>query len=550
MTDPEVMMTERNFLMESTRQIQQRISEYNKVADPSSRIEAENTPSWLQRPSPVRVVNKYQNGPEVQARSTSFSRVGQHPGNTPASYTRGVTQPAREGGGFFDPAAAATSSSNKSQTQQELMVNDWPALHSQGAGPKNNVGNGKNAGKGKATYVEVRPRSNTTAPSNAPQGRNDASSPMNIPRDSFSPPSAGPPPEEESVTQFEAMGKRNPTWAEVTKLNIKRLDPFAKFADLLRVKEVEAAEIEEILDGLISNSLPVENVGVKEEDIVEIDPGFLVSSTRYLKENSVVIYTMDLKVSFKYVESWTETVFRQTLGVKINGICSLSRNCYQVVFESSRGRNHVFANAPFYLGESMVYTLPWDPRFNPRELRTSKPLKEEKFFRIPGFRNKLDPQFRPPAFVDNRFGILHVDEEDPDAEDVWENRFEGAEEDEEMEGNPDDPNEEQQPGPEAEVNSENRNVSEEERLGEKERSGETGDKGGDSGSKDCPMIPEDDDNFRTFEEAERSNARKQTRTKEELMKMSGGQAAKKQEKKSASNPAGGNKPVRQQPASV
>ncbi|KAL3702358.1 hypothetical protein R1sor_020380 [Riccia sorocarpa] len=65
-----------------------------------------------------------------------------------------------------------------------------------------------------------------------------------------------------------------------------------------------------------------------------------------------------------------EAIFQQTLGVQISSICSLSRNCFHVVLDSGTSRNHIFVNAPFYMGDAMVYVLPWDPRFNPNELRT------------------------------------------------------------------------------------------------------------------------------------------------------------------------------------
>ncbi|KAL3679910.1 hypothetical protein R1sor_022866 [Riccia sorocarpa] len=65
------------------------------------------------------------------------------------------------------------------------------------------------------------------------------------------------------------MGKRNPTWAEVTEQNLKRLDPFARFADIPMVEDFEAGEIEEILDGLISMTAPVEKTRIGESSCRE-----------------------------------------------------------------------------------------------------------------------------------------------------------------------------------------------------------------------------------------------------------------------------------------
>ncbi|KAL3702325.1 hypothetical protein R1sor_020347 [Riccia sorocarpa] len=209
--------------------------------------------------------------------------------------------------------------------------------------------------------------------------------------------------EREAETQFEPMGRRNPTWAEVTEQNIKKLDPFARFADIPLVDSVEREEVEEILDGLISNTVPVDNCEeIKDEDIIDIDARFLVSSTRNLQTTSIVVYSMDLKVSYKYVHQWAESVFHQMLGVRITSICSMSRNCFHICLESGTGRNHIFANDPFYMDEAMVYVLPWDPRFNPNELRTrSVPIWVE----LPGCPPKLCCIWPGNAVVSGGFNI-------------------------------------------------------------------------------------------------------------------------------------------------
>ncbi|KAL3677969.1 hypothetical protein R1sor_020925 [Riccia sorocarpa] len=192
-----------------------------------------------------------------------------------------------------------------------------------------------------------------------------------------------------------------------------------------------------------------------------MDPHFLVANTRHLRDTSLVIYTMNLLVSHEYVERWAEQVMRQTLGVQVLGICSLSRNCFHISLESETERNHIFANTPLYMGESMVYALPWDPRFHPKELHMrsvpiwvelpevppncvaygmkmistlgvmlyasknlesqtsnllkgcvlmdiSKPLKEEKYFRVPGLKNKLIRQkIMYSGFPDMCFACRH-----------------------------------------------------------------------------------------------------------------------------------------------
>ncbi|KAL3689704.1 hypothetical protein R1sor_016013 [Riccia sorocarpa] len=430
--DNDMIQAEREFLMESLKQIQMRIKDFNKVVDPTK----------------------------------------------------------KEGGASYDPAATTPQSRN-------LLVNDWPALPSQGGSAKSSSQKSKNPGQDNGhTKKDVPAGTHTGESSSKTTGWDPDQHRAELHKEPQTSKSAS----HKVQSELEEEQSRSRTSDGLT--------PSQNFADLPRIDDVEAAEIEEILDCLISNSLRVENVNdIKDEDIEDIDPGFLVLS-------------------------------------------------------ASVGRNHIFANAPYYMGESMVYTLPWDPHFNPKELRTrsvpiwvelpdvppnyvsyglammntlgvlvyaaknietqhsnllngcvlmdiSKPLKEEKYFRVQGFREKLvrqkirysgfpdscfeckqrnhialncpmkqttpareangendgkaqgrappakpraepvpkkptpaakdkdgkeafqtvkkkvrkpfkDPQFRPPAVVDNRFGVLNPDEDDTEDEEIWE----------------------------------------------------------------------------------------------------------------------------------
>ncbi|KAL3701395.1 hypothetical protein R1sor_019417 [Riccia sorocarpa] len=362
---------------------------------------------------------------------------------------------------------------------------------------------------------------------------------------------------EEQETQFEPMGRRNLTWAEVTEQNIKKLDPFAKFADIPFVDTVDRAEVEEILDGMISNTLAVKNCEeIKDEDIIDVDARFLVSSTRHLQNTSVIVYTMDMKDSYRYVHQWAESVFHQTLGVRIASICSLSRNCFHICLESGTGRNHIFANVPFYMWESMIYVLPWDPRFNPNELKTrghiaancpegkakqqAEPIPPTKnagnskknkadnggttrnenagrklpqtrnpkenemkegfqVVRKKGWRPYKDPAFRVPATVDNRFGMLQEGDEEAEDERWWDEALQDDDGDVRMDpqdqGDPeDDPNEVPPPPRE---------------NGEKQSQGAQGLSGAGTTreGEEVNMAVENEENFTSFAEAEKSNGR-------------------------------------------
>ncbi|KAL3677966.1 hypothetical protein R1sor_020922 [Riccia sorocarpa] len=434
----ETMMMEKEYLLNSSREILDRVRDFNHQVSPEERLSERDFPSWKGHSISVKDTNA--GSAQKQSKSEASwlavksntspaytqhgSDYAQRRGLSPASNLLVVSQHGREISGQYSPP------NNPSNDGQYDRDRTWPTLPSIRGGTPQYQASSSADRRGVDQTRSRGPVEKGKSENSAPQGGENVTSTHTKATS-------------EPDTQFEPMGRRNPTWAEVTEQNMKRLDPFARFADIPLVDSVEAGEVEEILDGLITTVTPVENCAdVREGDIVNIDPRLLVSTTRYLKETSVVIYTMDLKVSFRYVETWAEQIFKQTLGVKVLSICSLSRNCFYICLDSGLSRNHVFANAPYYMGESMVYNLPWDPRFNPNELRTrsvpiwvelpnvppncvsyglammnrlgtmmyasknlekqqtnllkgcilidiSKPMKEEMYFRMPGFGNKL-----------------------------------------------------------------------------------------------------------------------------------------------------------------
>ncbi|KAL3686351.1 hypothetical protein R1sor_008925 [Riccia sorocarpa] len=319
MADLELIRIEKEYLVNSSK------SPGNGIASSSSKTNAQG-PHWDDFPA-------------------LSSRAGKIQNLTQGSNQGVISQRGKEGKGENEASRTREGGSSSGYYRVNIKPTD-PGTTSRTSAPCQDSGN-----------VELNGLSQGKAKSGE-GGQND--NPKDAPQQATS----------EHETQFETMRRRNPTWAQVMEQNTKKLDPFARFAGIQFVDSFEKEEVEEILDGLISNALPVDNFDeVKEEDIVDVNLQFLVSTTRHLQTTSILIYTMELKVSYRYVQQWAEATFRQALGVNITSICLLSRNCFHVCFDSEVSR-HVFANAPYYMGDPMVYVLPWDPRFNPNGLRT------------------------------------------------------------------------------------------------------------------------------------------------------------------------------------
>ncbi|KAL3688528.1 hypothetical protein R1sor_014837 [Riccia sorocarpa] len=91
---------------------------------------------------------------------------------------------------------------------------------------------------------------------------------------------------------------------------------------------------------------------------------------RNLQNNSLVIHTVDLRVSLAYFERWAEVTIHQLLGVKIVSICQLDPYCFHILVDSGKARAHIFANSPLKMGTKMVFPLPWDTKFSTRDLKS------------------------------------------------------------------------------------------------------------------------------------------------------------------------------------
>ncbi|KAL3694743.1 hypothetical protein R1sor_008394 [Riccia sorocarpa] len=281
MVDPELIRAEKEYLLSIVCQLQQRIEDFNQNVDSAERLSASKFSSWKSG----NADSKEASGSHVNLnRSPTVGRP------RPLPSPLGNLSPQTSQGAHIQNLTQGSNKGVVNQQGQEGADENFPPL-------KKQLRNGAPAAE---TYTANR--------SNTSQQEPAASEPE---------------------TQFKTMRKRNPTWAQVTDQNTKKLDPFARFADIQFVENFDRAEVEEILDGLISNSLPVENSeAIREEDIVDPVSGF------------------DHETPEKHIHRYLHDGLKEV------------------------GRNHIFANAPYYMGDPMVYVLPWDPSFNPNELRT------------------------------------------------------------------------------------------------------------------------------------------------------------------------------------
>ncbi|KAL3700599.1 hypothetical protein R1sor_018621 [Riccia sorocarpa] len=279
MSNDVMLQLERDFLLNKSLQIQNRVWEYNHNVSAAKRLSEQYFPSWNGNSVPgLGLIFSSGNGQRALSGSRSplvpsgdnqsrgaQSGMAQYRGLSPGSNLLVVSQAPRESNGHFSPGAQSK------QTSQYSIDREWPSLnHDRGSSfqgwiPRNSsqpVNSNPSAKQG---------TQNDASSGKQGTGQVDAGGPFK----DVNPPSGNEgntEPDEES-TQFEPMEKRNPTWAEVTEQNIKGLDPFARFADITLVDSFEAEEVEDILDGIISNTALVVNFAeVKEADIMDIDP--------------------------------------------------------------------------------------------------------------------------------------------------------------------------------------------------------------------------------------------------------------------------------------
>ncbi|KAL3682898.1 hypothetical protein R1sor_000920 [Riccia sorocarpa] len=89
----------------------------------------------------------------------------------------------------------------------------------------------------------------------------------------------------------------------------------------------------------------------------EINHQELLNRNEYLRARSFVLYIVNISPSKDMVFDWAEVILHQEMGIKIERVRVLSRQCYLT---------------PFFLGQHMVFALAWKATFNPSNLATCK----------------------------------------------------------------------------------------------------------------------------------------------------------------------------------
>ncbi|KAL3692707.1 hypothetical protein R1sor_006358 [Riccia sorocarpa] len=169
-------------------------------------------------------------------------------------------------------------------------------------------------------------------------------------------------PEEESRD----ICQRHPVWAQIVAENLDRAKRNPAKTQPPPDIDFDIWELLEAVEDIIDTTSPTGDNG----DILVLDSKRLVAKVRKLKKQSFIIHTVDMWVTMDYFERWAAEIITRKLGVPIEGIIQVSKFCFQITVNSANSRNHVFANSPLFMGNKMVFCLPWDTRFTPDDLRS------------------------------------------------------------------------------------------------------------------------------------------------------------------------------------
>ncbi|KAL3694434.1 hypothetical protein R1sor_008085 [Riccia sorocarpa] len=530
MDDGEIIRHERDYSIDSLMQIQQRVRSYNAVVGQTDKLSEAEVLGWNREnqnrhanqvekasssdpslksggPGTVQPAAKGQVWSQVVA---SPSRLGQQNHSTPGSARNTVSQKKQESTGEHVPAQIV---GKKNAPTPGCFVHDW-------------------------TGVPYAPQTKKNLDAVGSEGNRE------VPKDAngFEQKEAEKKEQEaDQETQFEPLGRRNPTWAEVTEQNIKKLDPFVRFADIPFVDTVDRAEVEEILDGMISNTLAVENCEeIKDEDIIDVDanmgrvarcpPNCAAYGLAMLRSLGVLMYAsknietqqsnllkgcvlMDISKQLKEEKFFRVPGYRSKLirqKIRYSGFPDACFAC--------RKRGHIAANCPE--GKAKQQAEPFPPTRNaggikkdevgnggttrnetagrkPPQTRKLKENETKEGFQVvrrKGWRPYKDPDFRVPATVDNRFGMLQERDEEAEDEKWWDEALQ--DEDEDVGMNPQDhDNPEEDPNEAAPTPGEN---------GEKQSQGAQGLSGAGTirEEEEVNMAVENEENFTSFAEPE------------------------------------------------
>ncbi|KAL3701937.1 hypothetical protein R1sor_019959 [Riccia sorocarpa] len=98
----------------------------------------------------------------------------------------------------------------------------------------------------------------------------------------------------------------------------------------------------------------------------------LLNRNEFLRARSFVLYTVDISPSRDVVLDWAEVILHQEMGIRVERVRVLSRQCYLITVENEADRDLILDATPLFLGPHMVFALPWETTFNPANLATCK----------------------------------------------------------------------------------------------------------------------------------------------------------------------------------
>ncbi|KAL3682136.1 hypothetical protein R1sor_000158 [Riccia sorocarpa] len=104
-------------------------------------------------------------------------------------------------------------------------------------------------------------------------------------------------------------------------------------------------------------------------DTIQVDRGFFASRLRHLQHCVFVLCSLDAAPSKENVIEWTTAELWQAMGIQVEQIRILARGCYLIVTGSAQQQSKALMGGPYKINGRMVFTLPWDAKFSPRELR-------------------------------------------------------------------------------------------------------------------------------------------------------------------------------------
>ncbi|KAL3693350.1 hypothetical protein R1sor_007001 [Riccia sorocarpa] len=175
---------------------------------------------------------------------------------------------------------------------------------------------------------------------------------------------------------------RHKAWIHVLDENlaINKINPATKEAS--KEFELDMSKLLTAVDDIIETS---HHEGAVPTETLYLDTRVFAEGINQLQKHSLIIHTVDLRVTMSYFERWAEVTLHQLLGVKVVNMCQLDPFCFHVTVESGKAKAHIFTNSPLKMGNKMVFPLPWDTRFSTKDLKSrAVPVWLELFDVHPG----------------------------------------------------------------------------------------------------------------------------------------------------------------------